>query len=128
MESTFSDLCGNGVLLDYIKSLLCILDDRPQTFTEFVSDDRYRRVRHVVDLIDKDSKLSLQIMRKYGAHIKSQYQLRKSVEFVAQQVIDGKIIVVPLGTNHLIIWGGDGIKNKCWFQLCIKKYADTVIK
>jgi len=62
VESTFSDLCGNGVLLDYFKSLPCVLDDRPQTFTEFVSDDRYRRVLHVVDLIDKDSKLSLHII------------------------------------------------------------------
>jgi hypothetical protein len=75
----------------------------------------------VVDLIDKDSKLSLQIMRKYGAHIKSQYQLRKSVEFVAQQVIDGKIIVVPLGTNHLIIWGGDGVS----VLVCINVSKET---
>jgi hypothetical protein len=42
-----------------------------------------------VGAIDRDSELTLQIMRRFGGFIKNRFHLRKAVEFVAENVMQG---------------------------------------
>lgn len=81
----------NGTINDFIKSLPTHEKDPTYKYGEFVNDEMYRQVLHVVDKVDRDSKLSLKIMRHFGGLISGKHQLQRTVEFIGEQWITGII-------------------------------------
>lgn len=74
---------------EYLKSLPSSCSDPLPSFSEFIRNHHYRELLSYVGAIDRDSELTLQIMRRFGGFIKNQFHLRKAVEFVAENVMQG---------------------------------------